>query len=262
MIRVIILISIFFFIIACNKSEDKICIPENLQSNIVAFYPFSNGSIDDYSGSGLSLVNPNKISTSEDRAGNNACAYAFNGSLNQYLSRHGRFLDDYHKKSFSISLWYKPTGIVRNEKYELLCGRVDRDELKVPDKFGEWSVGLYDCRRATFSINRFSKWDDFHPLWGDNTISGNKCYLEFEALTEVWHHLVVTFDGKDRHLYRNSMLSNRIDNGLRGGSMTRNIGDFFIGKGFRGVIDDIIIFDKVLSQNEVIELYNLEPCCQ
>lgn len=256
------LISIFSFIIACNKNGDIICIPENLQSNIIAFYPFINGSLDDLSGNGLALVNPNKIRPTDDRGSNSACAYAFDGSLHQFLSRHGRFLDDYHKKSFSVSLWYKPEGIRDKGEFELILGRVSRYGLQFPDKLGEWSIGLYDCRRAVFSINRMSNWDNFHPLWNDNTISGNKCDLELKALSGVWHHLVVTFDGKERQLYKNSISADKVDNGFRSGSMSRNVGDFLIGKGFHGVIDDVIIFDKILSQDEVNELYNLEPCCQ
>ena len=90
---------------------------------------------------------------------------------------------------------------------------------------------------------------------------GDKCELESAALSNIWHHLILTFDGKERTLFRNGIAS-PINESNGSGSMSRNLGDLVIGKGFNGIIDDIIIFDKVLDQNEVNQLYNQTPCCQ
>lgn len=99
------------FALSCDKDIAHLdCVPSELRGHVIAFYPFSNGSLDDFSGNGFSLVNPNKIATSLDRDDNSACAYTFDGSSEQYLSRNGRFLDNFHKKPFSVSLWYKPIG--------------------------------------------------------------------------------------------------------------------------------------------------------
>lgn len=250
-------------VLSCSKETTNLdCLPFGLRDHVIAFYPFSNGSLDDFSGNGFSLVNPNDIATSIDRDGNNACAYAFQGSSEQYLSRNGRFLDNFHKKPFSVSLWYKPIGDRDLGEYEFICGRISKKEVEVPNSFIEWAIALYDCRRAEFKLNRSSKWDNFHPIWDDTTITDNQCALEFAALSDVWHHLVVTFDGDEKHLYRNTISSTTVDDGFRFGTMSRNLGDFFIGRGFQGNIDDIIIFDKVISQDEVNQLFNLESCCQ
>jgi hypothetical protein len=41
-----------------------------------------------------------------------------------------------------------------------------------------------------------------------------------------------------------------------------NMGDLIIGRFFNGTIDDIAIFNKELTQEEVLELYSIESCCE
>lgn len=257
--HIVIFIILNCLLTSCDKNEIP-CIPSDLQNHVVAFYPFSSGSLHDVSGNDLHLVNPNNIKSVSDRDGSPSCSYSFDGSSRQFLSRHGRFTDDFHKGTFSISLWYRPIGNRDVGDYELILGRVSKFDLEIPSKYGEWSIGLYDCRRAVFSINRKSKWDNFHYLWSNDTL-GDKCELESAALSNIWHHLIVTFDGKNRTLFKNGIASSIIESS-GSGSMSRNLGDLVIGRGFNGEIDDIIIFDKVLDQNEVNQLYNLTPCCQ
>lgn len=40
-----------------------------------------------------------------------------------------------------------------------------------------------------------------------------------------------------------------------------NQGDLFIGRLYNGLIDDIIIYDRVLTPAEITELFNLPACC-
>ena len=70
-------------ILGCNSDDQNSeiedimdCIPINLQNSVVAYYPFSNGSINDFSGNNQNLVNNNASSTS-DRNGNENCAFEF-----------------------------------------------------------------------------------------------------------------------------------------------------------------------------------------
>lgn len=44
--------------------------------------------------------------------------------------------------------------------------------------------------------------------------------------------------------------------------IAEGIGDVFIGSKYSGKIDDILIYNRALSQSEVPELFELEPCCQ
>ena len=41
-----------------------------------------------------------------------------------------------------------------------------------------------------------------------------------------------------------------------------DLGDLFIGKRYTGKIDDVIIYNREITQSEVTELFELEGCCQ
>jgi hypothetical protein len=42
----------------------------------------------------------------------------------------------------------------------------------------------------------------------------------------------------------------------------RNFGDLFIGKGFTGIIDDVILYNRELTVAEVKQLQKLPACCE
>jgi hypothetical protein len=75
----------------CNKSSETDgaasmdCLPADMQSGVIAFYSFSNGSINDYSGNNYHLTNGTTASPAEDRAGNPNCAFLFNRYKNEFL---------------------------------------------------------------------------------------------------------------------------------------------------------------------------------
>lgn len=238
------------------KKEALPCLPPDLYENVIAFYPFTQGSLNDYSGNVLHLVNPyRKAIPTEDKEGNQNCAYRFFGDVESYLSRNGRFLDNFQKKPFSISLWYRPENL-DGGKYEVLLSRTLNPFVDPLPSSIEWGVNLYDCGRIVFDLNRKTYWE------GDNNDFPLPCLPLIEYFYDKWHHVVVTFDGTDRHIYRNGQ--NTIAQTRRSfyNRMSRNKGDMFIGLDFVGDIDDIIIFDKVLSEHEIASLYNLQSCCQ
>ena len=76
---------------SCNSSDEQIerqlvdCLSIGLQNGIVAFYPFENGSIDDFSGNNNNLTNSTTASATMDRSGNANCAFSFNSTSNEFL---------------------------------------------------------------------------------------------------------------------------------------------------------------------------------
>lgn len=246
---------------SCGKDEDieKIipCILNGLENNVIAFYPFSNGTLNDISGNSQNLTNSTTAGSTTDRNGNVDCAYEFDNlsSSSEFLTTtNTAFLNNLNE--FSISLWYQPKDTSRNGgDFESL---VNRDlGFSCPDRNGQWSIGLYDCRKAVFGIT--------NSVW-DNSLTNFDCQQEIIARTDNWSHLVATFNQNEIKLkiYRNGFLQESSIGNTTCSSGTpsyQDIGDFFLGKDYTGKIDDVIIFNKTLSQQEVNSLFNMETCC-
>jgi hypothetical protein len=244
---------------SCNKSTKPIaCLPTELLSGLVAFYSFSNGSLNE-SVNGLNLVNPTSAIPCLDRSGNPKCAFEFRNQpgRNEYLMCENSTFP-YDRQVFSISLWFQPLDTTMAfQYYEALISR-DTSPLTCPDKFGQWSLGLYDCRRPVFAYNNESLWDT-QP---NTTTTGiNKCREIFNVYTNKWHHLVVTKNYDIIKLYRNG-IATTYKVGSCGASASQNIGNLFLGKCFTGKLDDIALFNREITQNEVNQLFKLEGCCE
>lgn len=219
------------------------CLPTSLQNGVIAFYPFSNGSLNDNSGNNYNLTNTSTASSGTDRAGNPNCAFNFvsaNGDFLKYTNP--TFINDFQTLPFSISLWYKSLSSATGD-FELLIGR--DIPLHCPDTQGQWSVALYDLRNPVFGINEYS-------LWYDVTV-----------VTTPWKHLVVTCQGTNLKLYINGTLTTQsAGTGCDTSFPTTNTGDLFLGANFMGLLDDVIIYDHILTTTEITQLYNLPACCE
>ncbi|MBU2930163.1 LamG-like jellyroll fold domain-containing protein [Winogradskyella psychrotolerans] len=227
-------------------TETISCIPDELQNEVIAFYPFNNGSLNDIVNFNI-LTNNTSANSTSDRNSNENCAFEFNTSTNDFLTTTDTdFLNDLSE--FSISLWFNPR-LYWNWNYNVL---VSRDEgFSCPDTYGQWSLGLYDLNRPTFGhLN--SVWDQ---SWDSDNDYNN------------WHHLVATYNeiNNSLSLYRNGILEGTITDITSGCSDTptsEDIGDLIIGKNFDGKLDDIAIFNVELNQAQVTELFEIEPCCE
>ncbi len=228
------------------------CLPSNLQKGLLAFFPFTKGSINDFSGNKYHLTNTSSASAGIDRGGNINCAFNFvqkSGDFLKYVNP--TFINDFQTLPFSISLWYKP--LQTNWGFEVLIGR--DIGLHCPDTSGQWSISLYDCRRPVLGINQYSLWDDY--------FNGNGCDKTTEDLSNVWQHLIVTCIGTDLKLYKNGVLTTeKPGTGCGTNIPTINAGDLFLGKDYTGLLDDVIIYNRILTQTEITELYNLQSCSQ
>ena len=235
----------------CNKSNQTDstasldCLPANMQNGVIAFYSFSNGSINDYSGNNYHLTNSSTASPGTDRAGNPNCAFTFDRSKREFLHyTNPSFVDNFQTLPFSISLWYRNTTTTGPE-YEVLVGRDTMPHC--PDTRGQWSVGLYDLRKPVFGINESCLW------WQVTTV----------ADTLVWKHYVVTCQGKDLKLYINALLTSDAPlTGCTVNTPTLNAGDLVMGKYYSGYLDDVVIYNRILTPAEIIKLYNTQACCQ
>ena len=234
------------------------CIPGNLSANMLAFYPFSNGSINDFSGNGHHLTNTTTAHAAADRNGNTNCAFEFTSdsiSTDFISASSTTFLNSLTK--LSISLWYQPLDSTRNGgSFETLVSRGDTPGC--PDRAGDWSVGLYDCRKAVFGRQ--------NSVW-DNNITNFNCSQEVSVRTGTWHHLAAVFDqtSNTMSIYRDGILQDTATGiancGFSGNPTIQDIGDLFLGKSYTGRLDDVILFNSDLGQSEINQLYSMGTCC-
>ncbi len=223
----------------------------SLASGVLAFYPFGNGSLLDLSGNGNNLVNPTSAVPSMDRSFNSNCAYFFDRTNPDFLSTtSATFFNNITTSAFSVSLWYQPIGPRGVGDYELLLGR-GNPGLSCPDTWGEWSIGLYDCRRAVVGFDQYSHWEGPGP---------NGCAADMAALTGWWHHLAFVYDGATQYdLYIDGTLYSSSSGPC--GSMAGNIGQLMLGYEFTGDLDDIVIYNRAITPAEVAALMALSGSC-
>lgn len=102
--------------------------------------------------------------------------------------------------------------------------------------------------------------------------SSSTTYIEVESSTgglsdNIWHHLVITYDGSSDangiHIYidANDNVLNILSNTLSG-SILNSVNCQISGRDgtnycFKGLIDEVVIYDKELSQAEVTQRYNI-----
>lgn len=220
----------------------------SLLTGVVAFYPFGYGSLNDVSGNCYHLQNTTTAAPTMDRNFSPNCAYRFNGS--DFLTPLGSstFLNNITTAPFSISLWYQPLGTRPVGDYELLIGR-GNTPLHCPDTWGEWSLGLYDCRKAVCGFDNYSHWE----------LSAMSCNNFMTFISNSWHHLAFVYDGTNYYLYRDGILSST--NSGPCGPGTFNVGPMMLGVDYNGDLDDIVIYDRALSVSEVNTLMSLNGSC-
>jgi hypothetical protein len=258
----LILFVLIMVLFSCQKEKYDIdCLNKELRRGIIAFYPFQNGRIQDFSIKGHDLENPFSLSSTSDRHGNSNCAFLFNDPLSEeseeyLLCKNTNFLNGL--VSFSISLWYYPISSESDfAKYETLIKTGSGGPCPKHDQ--EWALGLFDCRRATFN-HKNSVWANSIIDWDDP----EKCINERILLSNKWHHVVAIKNDTINKIYINGELNdvNHGDGCCCKPDLLQIIENLYIGNNFTGKIDDIIIFNRELSSTEVMQLYNLSPCCE
>jgi hypothetical protein len=223
----------------------------SLSSGVMAFYPFGNGTLMDLSGSGNNLSNTSSAYPTADRFGTPQCAYHFdkvNGDFLFIPAASSTFLNGMTTAPFSISLWYQPMASRPAGDYELLIGR-GNPGIHCPDTWGEWSVGLYDCRKAVVGFDQYSHWET--PAAG--------CASFMASVAYNWHHLAFVFDGTNYFLYIDGTLYSNSSGPC--GPMSGNVGPMMLGDDYTGDLDDIVMYNRALTASEVMSLYTLSGSC-
>ena len=201
-----------------------------ISDGLVAYYPF-NGNANDESGNsnngtvyGAQLI--------PDRLGNANSAYSFDG-VNDYIvipnSESFNIVEQ-----MSLSYWVKlETPGPYYYPHHMI------------EKYGSWGTGQRDWD-IMFGIN--SSVDSTHNVWNLN------------LMPEVYYNVTTTYNGEVLYLYVNGSLvdTNEFQTLIPITVTDIVIGKYTLGEGyyFDGVLDDIRIYNRALSPDEVSALYN------
>jgi hypothetical protein len=229
---------------AVTKAQAPNYVPTD---GLVGWWPF-NGNANDESGNNLNGANSGAILTT-DRLGNANSAYSFNGS-NQKITVADNNLLSFTNATFSYSYW-------ANINSSLINGSSPFCKYGFTTDF-EYGTFVYTNGGVSFST---------YNLGG--TCGPQGCSISNSSnLQNNWHHFVFVADGVNgSKLYvDNTLISSRPYNSSC--LMGNGKGNLYFGMGggwnqqiyFKGLIDDIGIWNRALTPQEVTNLYNASIC--
>jgi hypothetical protein len=217
----------------------------NLNNGLVAWYPF-NGSANDESGQGHDGTVYGATLTT-DRFGNPNSAYSFDG-VDDYV----RVPDDPQldgMNSLTLSVWVKPRG---NSQEEEVLNKYNHD------------TGTYMDDSYNIGIDRIDGWG---PLATFQYATASEKVIKISNAplpTDPWHHIVGVYTGTKGILYVDgSEVALWRDDPDYPGPLNSTANDLLIGCGerwgslikfYNGMIDDVRIYDRALSESEIAAL--------
>ncbi len=210
----------------------------HLQDGLVAYYSFSGNANDD-SGNGNDGV-VHGATLTEDRFGKSNSAYSFDGS-------------NY------IELFSSPSLTIGIESYSIVAW-INIDQL---NPMRVYSYGSANCvtNGLQFSINSNNNLhQEFTCLNSCSLLNGGNSVLT----TGIWYFVANTVErGGEAKLYINAILDSTVNSiSSCDISYTNNIligySQFSSNRGFYGIIDDLRIYNRALTAEEVLELYQFE----
>ncbi len=227
-----------------NYSDTCNAVSGSLVNGLVAYYPFC-GNANDQSGNGNNGV-VNGASLTTDRFGNINSAYDFDG-ISNYIT----VLDNnvFNMQSFTISTWVKnsssaPTVLAR---YILNKG----------------------CNTPSPSFRLYYQNDGIQQEYVSDCWVPNRVYQNGPSSNNLWTNIIYSYDGQNLKMYVDGVLFGTAN---QSGSLTNNNNPIFIGctnatnncpqlsSFYAGKIDDIGIWNRALSQQEITQLFNQNQC--
>jgi len=221
-------------------------LPSNIPTNgLFAYYPF-NGNANDVSGNGKNgVLGSSSPSLTFDRHGNANAAYTFDGVGNFMRVNYVPFTNP----PFTISTWVKLSDL--NQSYPMVC-------LGHPSSTG-------GTNKLYFAANLANSGTPSIGRYGQNNITSSVSNVN----SNIWTHLVVTVNSysvNDVTFYVNGQQqgTNTL-NGNTSNPFPLNNDGFGIGYAqgfpsgvvfFKGALDDIGIWNRILSPSEIQTIYS------
>ncbi|MFL0160878.1 LamG domain-containing protein [Aquirufa salirivi] len=200
----------------------------SVKNSIVAYYPFNGNSLDK-SGNNLHLTETNITYTFDRYGNNNQSACQFNGSTSYLIGPSLPLIT----RELSIVIWVKNT---RTSSGTWGCLITTQNSTKQGFLLQDNENLRYDFSFA--NLNGIGYTD----IWTNSILKAN-----------FWEVIICTYDGNKVSIYKNGQLETEMTIGSKAVSSTANlmIGSRYFNEFFKGNLDDIGIWNRVLKPEEI-----------
>ncbi len=219
-----------------------------IQMNLQAYYPFKGNAIDESLFGNHGTVHGATLTV--DRLGNSGYAYHFNG-IDNYIVLDNT-IGERVEKEYTIAMWVKVDPVQQEEDWVKI--------FSVPSSPTGWTDPYYNI--ATTLYNSGLALDAYHFSYVNGPVKTN-------IPTDSWEFVVFTFNNGAANIYLNGVLADsKEDIGIdeiqfpgHGFSLgARAISSGSNGEFFTGDIDELLLYNRELSVEEVLFLYdNMKP---
>jgi hypothetical protein len=237
----VVAVMMLFILLTPTKARSNWRFPE---SGLVAYYPFSGNASD----ASPNHNDPTSISNpvlKPDRLGSPGAAYEFNG-ISDYIMVPD--VSSLRVSSITLAVWVKIHSVKSTH------------QTIVAKYWG--STGQSEQRSFAFELAPYDARPKFTGVFGGQNFAfaGN-----VGVPVNTWWHLAVTYDGAMMKIYVNGVLDDSVSHsgGLDLGSNELTIGSTnttgYDNTFFDGLIDEVFMYDRALSDSEMMSLY-LDGC--
>lgn len=220
----------------------------NLTNGLVAFYPL-NGDASDSSSNSLDGTLIGTSSTS-NRFGNSNSAISFNGSSDAITVAHNSLLNLTSDKT--ISVWYKITDSSNFNPYPTLIYKKGSTDYP--------TFGLYFREDNGYGASRF------RPCFIQGSTINKEVYTKerYRDYVNQWVHVLISYSSSDGYMriYFNGVLSDSLsapafvsNTSTESLQIGRGNSANFSANYFKGSLDDIRIYNRVLNDAEINAVY-------
>jgi hypothetical protein len=226
----------------------------NINDGLVAFYPFTNGSLKDSSGNNNDIYFNNATVTT-DRFGNANNAYLFNGTSSYMKVKNSTSLNP---STISLVAIVKPTSFnTASCESNQILGKGWNDYVN-GFYFIRFQDLAADCNASTPAPTNNVRFMGGYGNMGTGSIADTG-----RVQLNQWYTVVYTYDGYESRLYVNGKLE---DITVVRNAFTPNSLDLSIGSHedpqfryfFSGLIDEVRIYNKALCMDQVKAISELK----
>ena len=212
----------------------------SLQNGLTGYWPFCGNANDDSGNGNNGTVNGATLTT--DRFGNANSAYNFVKTNNNYIQMNNT-VGNFGTSDFSISAWYSSTDNISSHI--------------INKRFSQSWGNYWELTKFLFGINDTNNNSNYNVINNNQVQSPN-----------TWYNIIITRNGTSIKYYINGLLYQTITTTVI--NNISNTSNLVIGavltpltgvlQSHDGKIDDIGIWNRALTQQEITSLYNQNQC--